>query len=113
MNASGDAVLEEWTAQGRWCPPDYPQHKQRVRYPIPSDGIPGLPPRRRVQWTDPDACAEALAEFWDTLPSRKEPTQKTYGKWAVGKPYPAPNVFLKHGGFTAVKERARRLRKRR
>lgn len=62
-------------------------------------------------WNELDACAEAVMAYWDKLPGRNEPTQQGYGRWAVGKPYPAPSAFAQHGGFTSVKERARTLRR--
>jgi hypothetical protein len=99
---------EHWAAQGRYCPPTFLPRQQRPELIIPASGDARRP--RRGDWTDPDACARALNVFWDTLPRRREPTQKAYGRWAVGKPYPAPRAFVQHGGFGAVKERARELR---
>ena len=66
--------------------------------------------RRRGDWKDLDNCASAIAVFWDTLPERDEPKQRTYRQWAKGKPFPSPDAFNYHDGFTAVKERARELR---
>jgi hypothetical protein len=107
------AFRSAWEQAGRWCPPGYPPHKKRVRYSMAAGAIPGLPPRVRGRWDELDACADAVLTYWGTLPGRREPTQKGYGRWAVGKPYPAPSRFAQHGGFTAVKERARALRRRR
>lgn len=106
------AFRSEWGETGRWCPPGYPPHKTRVRYPMAAGAIAGLPPRVRGRWDELDACADAVLTYWGTLPGRREPTQKGYGRWAVGKPVPASSRFAQHGGFTTVKERARALRRR-
>jgi hypothetical protein len=86
-----------------------PAHRRReTGERLPDEVIAGA--ARRGRWKDLDACARALVDFWATLPVRQEPTQAGYRRWATGKPYPAPNTFEKHGGFTSVKERARELR---
>lgn len=72
---------------------------------------PGSPETLTPDQLDIDACAASRLAYWDTLPARREPTQHGYRRWAVGKPHPAANRFAQHCGFTAVKERARELRK--
>jgi hypothetical protein len=104
---------QECERLGRWCPPGYPPHKQRIRYRVTPDAFDGLPRRHGRSWDELDACAEAVMAYWATLPGREEPTQKRYGRWAVGKPHPAPSAFAQHGGFIAVKDRARELRRQR
>lgn len=59
-----------------------------------------------------DRCVDALGSYWDTLPAGREPKQKTYGAWAVGKQNcPAPSRFAQHGGFRAMRELARKRRR--
>ncbi len=99
---------------GRWCPSRAPRVAERVRYqPKPGDLPDDLPARVRERWADINVCADALNAYWDTLPRGREPKQKPYGVWAVGKPYPAPSCFGQHGGFSAVRELARRKRRAR
>jgi hypothetical protein len=98
---------ERWRADGRWFPPGLLPKDQRPDL-IAATGEYAQHPRTG-SWDDIDVCAQALNVYWDTLPGRQEPTQKGYGRWATGKPYPAPRNFARHGGFGAVKERARQL----
>lgn len=101
-----------WLSLGHWCPNRPPRVAERQRYqPKPGDLPADLPARVRDRWADIDVCADALNSYWDTLPRGREPKQKGYGAWAVGKPYPAPSRFQQHGGFTTVRERARQKRR--
>lgn len=102
---------EHWAQLGRWCPPGVPPAGQRFLHPAEPVEDKAATGRIRERWADIDDCARAVVDYWETLKGRTEPTQKAYGRWAVGKPYPAPRVFARHGGFTAVKERARDLRR--
>jgi hypothetical protein len=102
----------QWVSMGRWCPPAAPESGQAPPYEdLDPATLATLPRVRQNRWADIDDCARCVLAHWDTLRGREEPRQKTYGVWASGKPeYASPNVFARHGGFTAVKERARQLR---
>lgn len=106
------AFRDRWAQLGRWAPPGLPPPKHRYLNPEKPAPIEGALPPVRNRWNNLDVCAESVLAYWDTLQGRAEPTQKGYGRWAVGKPYPAPSAFNRlPGGFTAVKERARELRR--
>ena len=102
------AARNRWNELGRWWPPGL-AHKDQRDAVVAASGEYAEHPQRGT-WDDIDVCAQALNLYWDTLTGRREPTQKGYGRWATGKPYPAPRNFARHGGFGAVKERARQLR---
>lgn len=101
---------ERWQADGGWCPPGLPPRRVRVSYPIQAGSISELPRRDRRDWSELDDCAACVIEFWKELKGRREPTRAAYARWAIGKNAPAPRTFEQHGGFTAVKERAREIR---
>jgi hypothetical protein len=79
--------------------------------PKPGDLPADLSVRVGDRWAEIDACADAVIAYWDTLPRGGEPNQKGYGTWAAGMPYPAPSRFHQHGGFTAVRNLARKKRR--
>jgi len=97
-----------WEAMGRWCPSRLPVVRTRVRNPLPEGGIPGVPPRIKGRWQDPDECARDLLAYWDTLPPRKEPTQTGFRRWDA--PHASPSSFEQHGGFVVIRDLARALR---
>jgi hypothetical protein len=103
-----------WTELGRWAPAGLPPREHQHLNPEQPGPFEGALRPIHTRWENIDDCAQAVLDYWDTLQGRSEPTQKGYGRWAVGKPYPAPSVFNNQaGGFTPVKERARELRRAR
>lgn len=103
-----------WAELGRWAPAGLPAREHRHFNATKPEPIDGATRSVHAKLEGIDECAEALLAYWDTLQGRSEPTQKGYGRWAVGKPYPSPSTFGRvGGGFTAVKERARELRRAR
>ena len=100
-----------WAELGRWTPAGLPPREHRHLNAAKPEPIEGATRSVHAKLEGIDECAEALLAYWDTLQGRSEPTQKGYGRWAVGKPYPSPSTFGRvGGGFTSVKERARELR---
>ena len=109
-----DAAVTEarrkWAAEGRWFPPRAARQAERARYqPKPGDLPAGLPPR--TQLVDLDTCVDAVVAYWDTLPPGREPKQKPYGTWATASGYPAHSRFTQFGGFSEVRELARKKRR--
>lgn len=111
---SADA-RQAWIELGRWWPArSLPRGSRPALYePLPDDLPDDLALQRRNRWADIAVCARVLNDYWDTLPPGTEPKQKRYGVWAVDRDAPAPSRFQQHGGFSAVREHARALRRAR
>ena len=100
-------LAERLAQDGRQLPPKPPRGR-KPELVIPDHNLTEYV--LRTAWTDLDTCAWKVVEFWDQLPRRQEPSRTRYGRWAVGKPVPSPRNFDRHGGWSAVLNRARELR---
>lgn len=80
---------------------------KRLSYRYPAAGIPGAPARSDdpVRQADhAELCVLAL-RLWLAQAYRRQ--RDDYARWQVGSGWPAPSRFDQHGGFAALRTRAR------
>jgi hypothetical protein len=77
---------------------------------IPADGIAGAATREQEpQWNEAP-CVEAVARWLRGLATSAKTTKEAYRAFQRGKPdFPAPSGFDRHGGYEAVKRKAKEL----
>lgn len=105
-----EAARELLALHGLPVPAERPVNWGKVRrWEYPRDGVPGAPARDSVGspgFYTRELCIVAL-RVWDLeLAATGKRTQKRYLAWQIGSEWPAPKVFSRYGGLTALRAEA-------
>jgi hypothetical protein len=107
------AEYEAWCAeQGLELPAAKTRQRERPVFNPPAGALDGATKKkRRGAWTEPE-CVAALVEFVDRWPGTIDPSQGQYLNAQKGnREWPPPSTFQKYGGYEAMLEKAREIRR--
>ena len=109
------AAVELMKAEGIDPPPPWLQYSKQTgvtekQINAPSEGIPGAVRRAdrhaaRITTTE-ERCVAGVVAFIRTRRPGEKVTRSAYAKWSVGKEWPSPSSFKRHGGWDAIKAKA-------
>jgi hypothetical protein len=85
-----------------------------VKFEVPAEGIPGALKRDDLErwnrrWSE-EQCIEIMAQFLELVADTSgiRPTTKTYNIYAPERGWPATKVYMGFGGFSRIREKARK-----